>query len=124
MYYIYGIYKSGKRTFIRSLAHTCNIWTGCDIFMYLILMKAQQERAFLCLLLQLRRTAQRRQFVVRSLYPPPPPQTIRIMMRVCSEDCWERESAVMQVIIGKISNQQRNSPPKTLTSLSNRTRWG
>ena len=74
-----------------SLAFVC-LWTSGDImdvslfgiFMYLILMKAQQERAFLCLLLQLRmRTAQRRKFLIQSFYQSPPlPQTIRIWMRV------------------------------------------
>ena len=48
-----------------SLAHTWHIWTGGDIMdilwsyhylaFYLILMKAQQEITFICLLLQLRR---------------------------------------------------------------------
>ena len=61
---IYYIYKSGKRVFV-CLSHTpdtcglaCNLMDVLSlfaIFMYLILMKAQQERAFLCLLLQLRR---------------------------------------------------------------------
>ena len=73
-----------------SLTCTWHIRTGCNNFMYFILVKAQQERAFLCLLLQLRRrTAQR---LVRSLYlPAPPPQTIRVWMWVRSQDCWERE---------------------------------
>ena len=47
-----------------------------NFFQIYILMKAQQERAFLWLLLQLRRrTAQRRQFLIRSLYLAPPPPT-------------------------------------------------
>jgi hypothetical protein len=40
------------------------------------------------------------------------------------ECCYVRDNVQKAVIIGKISNQQRNSQPKTMTSLSNRTRWG
>ena len=59
-----------------SRAHLTHLWTGGDIMdvlslsgiLYLILMKAQQERAFLCLLLQLRRrrTAQQR-IIIRAV---------------------------------------------------------
>ena len=76
----YCIHGSNKSVRSVSRAHLTHLWTGGDIMdvlslsgiLNLILMKAQQERAFLCLLLQLRRrrTAQQRQFLVRSLYLP------------------------------------------------------
>ena len=81
---MYCIHGSDKSVRYVSRAHLTHLWTGGDIMdvlslagiLNLILMKAQQERAFLCLLLHLRRrrTARLRQFLVRSLYLPPPPR--------------------------------------------------
>ena len=66
---MYCIHGSNKSVRYVSRAHLTHLWTGGDIMdvlslfgiVNLILMKAQQERAFLCLLLKLRRrTAQLR----------------------------------------------------------------
>ena len=108
---MYCIHGSNKSVRYVSRAHLTHLWTGGDIMdvlslfgiVNLILMKAQQEKAFLCLLLQLRRrsTAQRRQFLVRSLsLLPPPPQTRGIWMRVRSQDWWER------VVLQEFSDQE------------------
>ena len=77
---MYCIHGSNKSVRYVSRTHLTHLWTGGDIIdvlslfgiVNLILKKAQQERDFLCLLIQLRRrTAQRLQFLVRSLYLPP-----------------------------------------------------
>jgi hypothetical protein len=105
------IHGSDKNVRYVPRAHLTHLWTGGEIMdvlslsgiLNLILMKAQQERAFLSLLLQERRkrTAQQRQFLLRSLYlPPAPPQTKRIWMRVRSQDWWER------VVLREFSDQE------------------
>ena len=108
---MYCIHGSNKSVRYVSRAHLTHLWTVGDKMdvlslsgiLNLILMKAQQERAFLCLLLQLRRrrTAQQRKFLVRSLYLPyAPPQTRGIWMRVRSQDWWER------VVLREFSDQE------------------
>ena len=105
------IHGSDKNVRYVPRAHLTDLWTGGEIMdvlslsgiLNLILMKAQQERAFLSLLLQERRkrTAQQRQFLLRSLYlPPAPPQTKRIWMLVRSQDWWER------VVLREFSDQE------------------
>ena len=64
---MYCIHGSNKSVRYVSRAHLTRLWTGGDIMdvlslsgiLNLILMKAQQERAFLCLLLQLKGGGQR-----------------------------------------------------------------